>query len=188
MNEYKILFTGSVGAGKTTAIASMSDAAPIVTDVANSDASVLKNATTVGFDYGLMTLDNGDCVRLFGTPGQKRFDFVWRILAKNAVGLVILTDNSQADPLSDLRVYLDSFSEELKHIPCVVGVSRLEQNPSPSINAYSDVLHGFGYVFPVLAVDTRIKSDVARMIDLLLLQIEVTTTAKNVSNLYPPKV
>ena len=90
MKEYKILFTGSVGAGKTTAIGQISDVPPLVTDVRNTDRSVDKPLTTVGLDYGEFALDTGDRVRLFGTPGQSRFDFMWQILARNALGLVIL--------------------------------------------------------------------------------------------------
>lgn len=39
MTEYKIVFTGSMGAGKTTAIGAVSETPPIVTDVTNTDAS-----------------------------------------------------------------------------------------------------------------------------------------------------
>ena len=104
MNEYKILFTGAMGAGKTTAISAVSETPPVVTDVHNSDLSVAKARTTVGLDFGQFTLDNGDRIRLFGTPGQTRFDFLWKILSKNALGIIILTDNSSRDPLADLSI------------------------------------------------------------------------------------
>ena len=52
MKEYKILFTGTMGAGKTTAIGSISEIAPVVTDVANSDDALSKARTTVGLDFG----------------------------------------------------------------------------------------------------------------------------------------
>ena len=42
MKEYKILVTGTVGAGKTTAIRAISDIEPVVTDVANHDSTVDK--------------------------------------------------------------------------------------------------------------------------------------------------
>ena len=45
MKEYKILFTGTMGAGKTTAIGSVSEAPPIVTDVQNTDKSIAKEMT-----------------------------------------------------------------------------------------------------------------------------------------------
>ncbi|REN11710.1 GTP-binding protein, partial [Mycobacterium tuberculosis] len=39
MKEHKILVTGTVGAGKTTAIGCVSEIEPVVTDVYNSDTS-----------------------------------------------------------------------------------------------------------------------------------------------------
>ena len=102
-----------MGAGKTTAIGAVSETAPIVTDVLNNDTSHAKERTTVGLDFGQLTLENGDRLRLFGTPGQLRFDFLWKILSQNAIGMILLTDNSRPDPLADLRVYLQGFAKEL---------------------------------------------------------------------------
>lgn len=172
MNEYKILFTGTMGAGKTTAIASVSETAPIVTDVANTDLSVAKAKTTVGLDFGQLTLDNGDRIRLFGTPGQARFDFIWKILARNALGLVILIDNSRPAPLEDLQVYLDGFADELATLPCVIGVGRLGAHPTPDIDRYGDVLAEKNLIIPVIPVDVRERDDVILLIDTLLAQID----------------
>lgn len=172
MHEYKLLFTGTMGAGKTTAIAAVSDSAPLVTDVLNTDASVAKERTTVGLDFGQFTLDNGDRVRLFGTPGQSRFDFLWKILAKNALGLIILSDNSRPDPLADLTVYLEGFREELATLPCVVGVGRLDSHASPSLDDYAAFLGDRGLLVPLLPVDVRRRDDVVLLIDTLLAQLE----------------
>ena len=172
MNEYKILFTGTMGAGKTTAIGAVSETPPIVTDVHNNDTSHSKEKTTVGLDFGQFSLDNGDRVRMFGTPGQSRFDFLWKILSKNALGLIILTDNSRPDPLADLAVYLDGFAAELDTLPCAIGVGRLSSHPSPSLDDYIEVLAQRQRVFPVLDVDVRRKSDVILLIDTLLAQLE----------------
>lgn len=174
MNEYKILFTGTMGAGKTTAIAAVSETAPIVTDVHNSDTSVLKERTTVGLDFGQFTLDNGDRIRLFGTPGQARFDFLWKILSRNALGLIILTDNSRPDPLADLSIYLDGFSDELETLPCSIGVGRLDSHATPSLDDYADMLEKRGYVLPVIGVDVRRRDDVVLLIDTMLAQLETS--------------
>lgn len=161
-----------MGAGKTTAIRAISDIEPIVTDVVNHDRSVDKERTTVGLDYGMLLLDNGDRIRLFGTPGQARFAFLWQILAQKALGLVILIDNSRPDPLADLAMFLDGFSESLDTLPCVIGVGRLDTHPQTTLEHYADALEARDLVFPVLAADVRQRGDVVRLIDTLLGQIE----------------
>lgn len=175
MKEYKILFTGSVGAGKTTAIGNISDVPPIVTDVRNTDRSVDKALTTVGLDYGEFSLDSGDRVRLFGTPGQSRFDFLWQILARNALGVVILIDNSRPDPLADLHTYLDGFASVLASVPCTIGVGRLAAHPQPDLDHYAEALAGRDAMYPVLDVDVRRRDDVLLLIDTLLAQIEANS-------------
>ncbi len=172
MKEHKILFSGTAGAGKTTAIAAISDEAPVSTDVANSDISLGKPTTTVGLDFGTITLASGDRVRLFGTPGQARFDFMWPILARDALGLIILIDNSRPFPVADLNVYLDGFAGELEHMPCVVGVGRTEAHPVPTLDVFGEHLAQRGLVLPVVAVDVRRRDDVLMLIDLLLAQAE----------------
>ena len=53
MFEHKIIFTGPVGAGKTTLIKAFSDDAPILTEVRPSDdVANMKDQTTVAMDYG----------------------------------------------------------------------------------------------------------------------------------------
>lgn len=172
MNEYKLVFTGTTGAGKTTAISAISEIAPINTDVENSDNSFNKSHTTVGFDYGQISLANGDRVRLFGTPGQTRFDFMWKILVKDAFGLVILIDNSRPDPLADLDIYLEGFSRELQHIPCVIGIGKTEHFSTPSIEDFSAKLEHYGLILPVFPVDVRQVNDVIMLVDVLILQAE----------------
>ena len=172
MKDLKIVFTGTMGAGKTTAIAAISDRAPVTTDVQNTDPGSAKALTTVGLDYGEVTLEGGEHLRLFGTPGQSRFDFMWKILAKNALGMIILTDNSRADPLADLRVYLEGFADDLDTMPCVIGIGRLQSHPSPSMDDYIDELARHQRVLPVLDVDVRKRGDVLMLIDILLAQLE----------------
>lgn len=169
-----------MGAGKTTAISSISEIAPVVTDVANSDMSVSKARTTVGLDFGQLTLDNGDRIRLFGTPGQTRFDFLWKILVKNALGLIILIDNSRPQPLADLAVYLDGFADELLTLPCTIGVGRMGTHPTPDLDVYAEMLAARNLILPVLAVDVRQRDDVALLIDTLMAQLEADLPGENI--------
>ena len=103
-NTYKLIIAGPVGAGKTAAIRSLSDKGVVTTEeVASDDVSKMKKTTTVAMDYGVMKLDSGEQVRLYGTPGQRRFDFMWEILSENALGLVLLLNAKEPDPVTDLE-------------------------------------------------------------------------------------
>jgi uncharacterized protein len=170
--DHKIVFTGPPGAGKTTAIGAISDIPPVVTDVHNSDATLQKAQTTVGMDYGEVHVGDHDRVRLFGTPGQDRFSFMWQILGNNALGLVLLLDNSREDPRSDLRTYLEAFAGILHETPCVIGVGRTESHPSPSLDDLVEEMSRLNWAFPLLPVDVRRRDDVLMLIDTVLAQIE----------------
>ena len=89
--ENKIIFAGPVGSGKTTSISSVSDILVVGTEAkATDEVAQRKDNTTVAMDYGVLNLENGSKVHLYGTPGQDRFNFMWEILSENAMGFVIL--------------------------------------------------------------------------------------------------
>lgn len=172
MIDHKIIFTGTTGAGKTTAIRAISEVVPLDTDVRNTDAQFAKATTTAGLDYGEVTLDKGEKLRLYGTPGQQRFDFMWSILAQGALGLVVLVDNSRPRPLDDLDVYLQGFRSLIDEAACVVVVGRLETHPEPSLERYALHLQERRVLCPVLGADVREAAQVGQVLDVLLLQIE----------------
>lgn len=172
IEEHKILFTGSIGAGKTTAIAAVARQAMIGTEALNTDASIAKASTTVGFDYGEVVLPDGAVLRLYGTPGQARFAVMWQVLARGALGLVILVDNSRPDPLADLIVYLESFSQLVQSGATVIGIVRSDSHPEPSREAYYELLRSRQLTLPVLEVDVRNAEHVLMMLDVLFGMIE----------------
>lgn len=171
--EYKLIFTGSMGAGKTTAIASISEIPPVSTDVANSDTSTsAKATTTTALDYGEVTLDTGDKLRLYGTPGQARFDFMWKILSAGALGVIILVDNSRPDPVADLGEYVGAFADVVRGCRAVIGIGRTETHPNPGIDDYHAAIASLGVSVPILSVDVRRREDVLLLLDVLFHQIE----------------
>ena len=173
MSQYKIIFTGPVGAGKTTAINSISDIPPIKTDASASDmAKGKKPSTTVAMDYGIMNLPAGEKLHLYGTPGQERFDFMWDILTTGGIGLVLLLDNTRADPFKDMRFFLDSFDKFIADTTVAIGVTQMDLSNKPTIEEYNTHLQGLGLKAPVFAIDARVKSDVSLLIQALLYSLD----------------
>lgn len=164
-DEFKIVFTGPMGAGKTTAIAALSEIEPVRTEVENSDRiSHAKASTTVGFDFGRITLAEGAVVRLYGTPGQPRYRFMWDILGRGAAGVVILLDATQPGALVQLDLFVDAFLPHLAHGALVVGVGRTDQAEALASDAFAIRLEARGIVAPVLSVDVRRRADVHMLV------------------------
>ena len=173
MAENKIIFTGPVGVGKTTAIAALSDDPPIKTDARASDMTTsMKSHTTVAMDYGVIHLDEKTKVHLYGTPGQERFDFMWDILSQGSMGLVLLLDNTRSNPLKDLQFFLDAFRELLKKAPLVVGVTKMDIRSLPSVDVYQKYLAQNNFNVPVFEIDARRKDDVRQLVTAMLFSID----------------
>ena len=173
--DHKIIFTGPVGAGKTTAIASISDIEPIRTDEHASDMTQKrKSATTVAMDYGMIRLVPKEKVDLYGTPGQERFDFMWDILTKGGIGLVLLLDNTRPTPFEDMRFYIKAFKEFIDGTRLVIGVTQMDARATPTIDEYVRQLAELDVTAPIFEVDARQRADVSTLIEALLLQIDPT--------------
>lgn len=172
MSEIKLLFAGPMGAGKTTAIRAISEIEPISTEVANTDLLESNKAeTTVAMDYGELTLDTGDKLRLYGSPGQKRFEFMWPLLAEGALGVVVLLDNSRADPLADLHDFLAAFDPQIGAGRVVIAVGRLASHPHPSLDDYVAAVSRRGQFLPVVDADVRQREDVIGVLEVLFEQL-----------------
>lgn len=173
-HKIKFVFTGCVGAGKTTAIKTISEVDPVSTEAKPSEESVVKRkkTTTVAMDYGELTLEGGDKLYLYGTPGQRRFDFMCHILTERALGLIILVDNSHEDPLAELDYYLNLNAAFLRTSAAVIGVTHYDESTEPSINAYYDALEERGDPWPVMHADVRKEEDVITLLNTLLATLE----------------
>ncbi len=169
LNTDKIIFTGPVGAGKTTAIASISDTPPVSTDVNTSgEERRIKESTTVAMDYSYIEMEDGTKVHLYGTPGQTRFDFMWKILTNGGLGLVLLINNDHSEPIKQMEFYLDSFSDFIDQTGVVIGITRTSIKNNASIEDYQTKLFERNQIFPVFEVDSRSEDDIKILIQALL--------------------
>lgn len=173
IGQHKIIFTGPVGAGKTTAIATISDIKPIATEQAATDAvQEKKELTTVAMDYGKMRLDNDETIHLYGTPGQKRFHFMWKLLCEGGIGLVVMLDHDNPEPIKDLHKFLDAFKEFIQQTAVVVGVTRLVNASTQDLEKYHEKVREFNINAPVFEIDAREHDDVMMLVQSLLYSLD----------------
>lgn len=165
--EWSVLFMGPVGAGKTEAIRALSDITVLDTDVnATDDTALLKDKTTVSMDVGVLNLGDGDKIRLYGAPGQTRFDFMWEILIEQAKGVVIMLNHANPNPIQDLQHYLTALERLIidRKIPLIVGITHADERPERSIDSYVEYIASRPISFvrglvPVFCIDARRKRD-----------------------------
>lgn len=178
--EHKIIFAGPVGAGKTTSISAVSDIMVVGTEAkASDDVAQRKANTTVAMDYGVLNLDGGQKVHLYGTPGQERFSFMWEILSEGAMGFVVLIDSLRPDPLRDLDTYIKAFGRSIGKSGnvVVIGVTRTEDNfQADLLERVRAKLAEFKLNVPVFEVDGRKREDVKQLLMALLSLLDPTTT------------
>jgi small GTP-binding protein len=110
MQTVKMVITGPFSAGKTEFIRTISEIDVVSTErKISSDAERIKDQTTVAMDFGRITVDDELVLYLFGTPGQKRFDFMWEILSEGMLGFIVIVDSSRPETFREARSILDTF-------------------------------------------------------------------------------
>lgn len=175
----KLVFTGSVGSGKSTAIGAISEIPPIRTEVPISDyVSSEKTTTTVALDYGEVRLGGAQRILIFGTPGQRRFDFMCRVLARSAAGVVILIDHKRDGAVEELLYYLDLVRPPGSDTPAVVGVTHCEGMGESELEAYCEALTRIGVRIPVMPVDARRRAHILVLLHALVALTEVAEPEK----------
>ena len=100
MQTVKMVVTGPFSAGKTEFIQSVSEIDVVSTErkISSNAERTVKEATTVAMDFGRITVDEDLVLYLFGTPGQKRFDFMWEILSEGMLGFIVMVDSTAPRP------------------------------------------------------------------------------------------
>jgi hypothetical protein len=111
MQTVKMVVTGPFNAGKTEFIRSVSEIDVVSTERKISSVSerVVKESTTVAMDFGRITVDDDLVLYLFGTPGQKRFDFMWEILSEGMLGFIVMVDSTRPETFREARSILETF-------------------------------------------------------------------------------
>jgi hypothetical protein len=127
MQAVKMVVTGPFNSGKTHFIRAISEIDVVATERRiSSDAEKVKESTTVAMDFGRITVDDELILYLFGTPGQKRFDFMWEILSEGMLGFVVMVDSTRPETFREAKSILETF-RAYAPTPYVVAANKQDQ-------------------------------------------------------------
>jgi len=171
-SDQVIFLSGSSGAGKTTAVKTLSDSFVIENRLLSD-----KNSSSVGLDCGKLKLSNNNDLLLYATYNQESSETVLNALQDEVIGVVLLIDNRRKDPLRDLETLLIKLSaENTQPINVVTGVTHFDSSRTPAISDYHSFILNQG-LFPdqnppIFSVDARNYRDMCFLIEALLYTLD----------------
>ncbi|NJR16048.1 MAG: GTPase [Calothrix sp. CSU_2_0] len=141
MEILRIIITGTIGAGKTSLIRTISEIEVVDTDKrATDEVADIKSSTTVALDFGRLTIGKNQSLHLYGTPGQPRFDFMWDILIQKANAYILLVNAHRPEQLRQSRKMLYFLNQRVT-IPYLIGLTHTDY---PDAWEVEDIALGLG--------------------------------------------
>jgi signal recognition particle receptor subunit beta len=165
-----IILTGTPGAGKTSAIGAISDTEYPVASLWSLHESAPRRARPkFALDHGLVRLDDGNSLHLYGVPWLGWPDFAWVMIAEMAAAFIILLDCRRPDPASDLETCLNTFGRAIANTGSAVAVGVTHGDICPKLDLRDDLCKRLDAMhispcIPIFEVDGRSRNDVKHLL------------------------
>ncbi len=168
----KLVFAGPVGAGKTTSIRSLSDSAPVSTEMPMTDGAMGdKTTTTVALDFSMILLDDGTPLHIYGLPGQEHFSHMRPIVLEGAVGVIVVLPGDSEDIEGACEHWLRSMRDIAPEIALVIGITRTDLSRDFRMDTVRRAVRRCGNPVPVFTFDARDREQCSHLVRALLLSL-----------------
>lgn len=134
MQTIKIVVAGPYQAGKSAFIASV-----CLSDQTSSPVNG-KRESTSALDLGRFLLDEDTVVNLYAAPGQKRFAYLWKILAQGMHGLILVVDSTAPETFLEAREILAEL-RALAGVPVLVAAGKRDLENAWPLDDLRAALH-----------------------------------------------
>lgn len=175
MLTVKMVVTGPFNAGKTEFIQTVSEIDVVATErKITLPEERIKETTTVAMDFGRITVDDNLVLYLFGTPGQKRFDFMWEILSEGMLGFIVMVDSTRPETFREARNILEAF-RAFSPTPYVVAASKQDMDGAWELEDVRIALRLDPNVklLPCVSVEKEsVKNTLLELLDSILAELE----------------
>jgi uncharacterized protein len=169
----KLVFAGPVGAGKTTAIRSLSDVAPISTEMPMTDGPMGdKTTTTVALDFAPMLLEDGTPLHLYGLPGQEHFSHMRAIVLEGAVGVIVVLSGDSERISEECEEWIRSVRSITRDAGLVIGITRTDLSRGFRMDNIRHAVRRCGPPIPVFTFDARDREQTTHLVRALLLTLD----------------
>jgi small GTP-binding protein len=125
MKSIKVVIVGPFNAGKTTLVKTLSEISMThEVEVTSPEERAKKGTTTVGMDFGIVNIGEGYVVRLFGSPGQQRFWFMWRVFQPGTHGVIFMVDSADRESIPEAAREFSRALSTFRGLPTVVAANK----------------------------------------------------------------
>jgi small GTP-binding protein len=171
-----MVVTGPFNAGKTEFIRTISEIEVVSTEQKiSSAAEKVKDTTTVALDFGRLTIDKNLVLHIYGTPGQRRFEFMWDILSEGMLGFILMVDSTRPETFREARYILEAFTDH-SDSPYVIAVNKQDIAEAWDVE---DIRHALKLkdnipVLPCIATDMKpVKTILLNLLDIIKKRLEL---------------
>lgn len=177
MLTVKMVVTGPFNAGKSEFINTVSEIDVVSTDQnITSEEERIKSQTTVAMDFGRISVDEGLALFLFGTPGQKRFDFMWEILSEGMLGFIVMVDSTRPETFREASNILNSF-RNFSPTPYIIAANKQDIAEAWDLDDMRIALrlNPDDQLIPCVAHDKeKVKDVLLKLLENILIEIDRT--------------